>query len=44
MEDLVSAKVINKGILHPEANPPRITTNITTSGTATYELREKKND
>ena len=44
LEEVIAAKVINKGVLHPGTNPPRITTNITTSGTATYELRERCND
>ena len=44
LEEVIAAKVINKGVLHPGSNPPRITTNITTSGTATYELRERRNE
>ena len=43
-KDVISSKAINKGVLHPGTNPPRITTNITSSGTATYELRDRKSD
>ena len=41
LTDVLSSKEIKKGVVHSGTNPVRITTNITTSGTATYELRAK---